>query len=173
MPTSCWLPVRSRRSSRQYYKENSELVKKKRKEFWEQNKDDCKASVKKYSQTERGKQVRRHSHRLRKARLKSVLYSGWTPEDLENRFAEFGDRCAYCNQLHEAMQADHFIPLASGGSHVIGNIVPACPSCNFSKNERDPYLWFVSTPFFSKKRWKLILKVLGKTEQNYNQIPFL
>ena len=60
-----------------------------------------------------------------------------------------------------------------GGSHVLSNLVPACATCNGSKGDRDPYVWFSEQPFFSQKRWKRLLKLVGKTQENYNQIPLL
>lgn len=41
--------------------------------------------------------------------------------------------CAYCGNQPEVVQMDHVIPLARGGRHAIGNVLPACPSCNHSK----------------------------------------
>lgn len=43
-----------------------------------------------------------------------------------------GGRCFYCGAA-EATTADHIVPLALGGSNAIGNIAPACPTCNSSK----------------------------------------
>lgn len=41
--------------------------------------------------------------------------------------------CAYC-QIESATEQDHVIPLSRGGRHAIGNVLPACRSCNASKN---------------------------------------
>lgn len=43
-------------------------------------------------------------------------------------------RCFYCGNL--GGEVDHVIPLTRGGSHSIGNLVPACRTCNSSKNNR-------------------------------------
>jgi 5-methylcytosine-specific restriction endonuclease McrA len=43
----------------------------------------------------------------------------------------FGGRCAYCER--PATSQDHVVPLSRGGRHTIGNVVPACGSCNSSK----------------------------------------
>ena len=51
----------------------------------------------------------------------------------------FGQKCAYCLGKFEVM--DHFIPVTSGGRFVIGNILPACKSCNSSKLNRNSYKW--------------------------------
>jgi len=41
--------------------------------------------------------------------------------------------CAYCGETGIALQPDHRVPLARGGSNAIDNILPACPSCNQRK----------------------------------------
>jgi hypothetical protein len=42
--------------------------------------------------------------------------------------------CAYCGDQPETIHMDHVIPLARGGRHAIGNVLPACPTCNHSKS---------------------------------------
>jgi 5-methylcytosine-specific restriction endonuclease McrA len=49
------------------------------------------------------------------------------------KLQEFGHRCAYCGTEGADFHRDHLVPLVDGGSNSIGNIVPACPSCNLSK----------------------------------------
>jgi 5-methylcytosine-specific restriction endonuclease McrA len=68
---------------------------------------------------------------------------------------------------------DHFVPLAAGGSHVESNLVPCCGKCNSSKCDRDAIDWFRSKPFWSKKQESNVLRHLGKTLKNYNQVPLL
>ena len=43
--------------------------------------------------------------------------------------------CAYCNATRK-MTLDHVVPIFRGGSHSIGNLVPACGNCNFSKGKK-------------------------------------
>ena len=47
--------------------------------------------------------------------------------------------CAYCNAA--AVEVDHFIPRALGGSDSWDNLVPSCRSCNASKNAHHPKDW--------------------------------
>jgi hypothetical protein len=42
--------------------------------------------------------------------------------------------CAYCGCRPEVIQMDHVIPLARGGRHAVGNVLPVCPTCNHSKS---------------------------------------
>jgi hypothetical protein len=51
----------------------------------------------------------------------------------------FEYKCAYCGQSVRDLrgyQLDHAIPRALGGHNVAENLIPACPSCNFSKGKR-------------------------------------
>lgn len=41
---------------------------------------------------------------------------------------------------------DHIIPVIRGGNHSIGNLTPACASCNASKNHRTVMEWRLSKP---------------------------
>jgi 5-methylcytosine-specific restriction endonuclease McrA len=50
-----------------------------------------------------------------------------------------GAPCNYCGK--PATEADHYKPISRGGLHCRDNIVPACKSCNCSKNARDPEKW--------------------------------
>lgn len=49
-------------------------------------------------------------------------------------------RCAYCGAAEDLTQ-DHVVPLVKGGRHAPANIVPACRSCNSSKNARLLAVW--------------------------------
>jgi len=43
--------------------------------------------------------------------------------------------CAYCGE-RKPLTRDHVIPLSRGGRNAIGNLVPACGSCNYSKGQK-------------------------------------
>jgi 5-methylcytosine-specific restriction endonuclease McrA len=53
-------------------------------------------------------------------------------EQINDLFALYEGRCAYC-RVNKATTIDHVKPLARGGKHTIGNLLPACVSCNCSK----------------------------------------
>lgn len=48
--------------------------------------------------------------------------------------------CFYCGSS-DNIQIDHVIPISKGGRHSIGNIVPACRSCNASKCDKYLIEW--------------------------------
>lgn len=60
--------------------------------------------------------------------------------------AWFGDACAYCNAGGVNLTKDHAIAMnmQSLGEHVIGNLVPACRSCNQAKAGKDFDDWLLA-----------------------------
>jgi len=43
--------------------------------------------------------------------------------------------CTYCGSS-DKIEIDHIVPLSKGGRHSIGNLTPACRSCNGSKGNK-------------------------------------
>lgn len=107
---------------------------------------------------------------LRRARIRNNHTFNY---ELNEVFKKFDGKCAYCCQKTENLTVDHFIPISLGRPDTLLNVLPACSPCNSSKNNRDPLKWYKSQPFYSKLRLSKILRVLGKTEANYNQLPLL
>lgn len=82
--------------------------------------------------------LRRARARKRRAALAGAAIDGHTAEELAESWAERGlYACVYCGDSPE--HVDHFVPLTLGGSHSIGNLVPACSGCNLRKGGRDPW----------------------------------
>jgi 5-methylcytosine-specific restriction endonuclease McrA len=92
--------------------------------------------------------------------------------DIDARFADFNSQCAFCGSSNQLI-IEHFIPRSKGGPHAIGNILPACHSCNMSKFNHDPEEWYRSRSYFSETRWRKILRVLGKAKDGIHQLPLL
>jgi hypothetical protein len=73
----------------------------------------------------------------------------------------FNYRCAYCGELYEEYvknkkQDFHKEHNINNGSNRLDNCVPACGSCNSSKNNRDFEKWYKSKEFFDISRyWKI------------------
>lgn len=98
--------------------------------------------------------------RRRKQRVKE-LPATLTVEQWLNAVNAFENKCAYCSVEPEQLQQEHFIPVADGGYYTAGNIIPVCPQCNGSKNNRDFFDWYPRQPFYSKERERKILNYLG------------
>lgn len=54
---------------------------------------------------------------------------------------EFGRRCAFCRETANAenrgIVPDHLVPVVDYGELVLGNVVPACQTCNDSRGKQD------------------------------------
>jgi HNH endonuclease len=106
--------------------------------------------------------------RIRRFKKKATCSVKYTLKQVRERFCDFDNCCAYCNSMNK-LTIDHFIALAVSGVDCLGNIVPACSSCNSSKQHSDPLRWYQKQEFYSEKRWKRILAILGRTD--YRQMP--
>lgn len=49
--------------------------------------------------------------------------------------------CAYCGAEGVALQKDCVLPISRGGRYTLGNVVPACASCNASKCNAEVTSW--------------------------------
>ncbi len=58
------------------------------------------------------------------------------------------------------MQIEHVVAISKNGAHDIGNIVPACMSCNFSKRSKPMEGWYKNQSFFSELRLRKIQNAL-------------
>lgn len=111
-------------------------------------------------------------HNRRRTRLKKVHKSFYTATELKSRLELFKDVCCYCGKkLDGKGTVDHFIPIAAGGSDVLGNLVLCCQSCNSSKQDTDVLVWLKRQSFYSPKRWNQLLKLLRASESTLNQLP--
>ena len=82
----------------------------------------------------------------------------------------FGGECAYCGgtpRKGQRLTRDHLEPFSKGGKTTADNIVPACPSCNSSKGDKEWRAWYMAQAFFSQDRmnkifkWRTILRSIG------------
>lgn len=126
--------------SKMYYQNNKKIIDKKQ-NLWKQRNIDKVRAI-----------ARRHSAR-RRARQKplvpvtrlcvSLLRLNWQ------------NRCAYCGK-QKALTDDHVLPVVLGGLDELGNLVPACGSCNSSKQHKPVESWYRAQTFFTKARWRKI-----------------
>lgn len=67
----------------------------------------------------------------------------FSSKDWFRLYHRFNKLCAYCGS-RPATTIDHVIPVAKGGSGYIGNILPACVTCNSSKQDKTLYEWRIN-----------------------------
>jgi 5-methylcytosine-specific restriction endonuclease McrA len=104
----------------------------------------------------------RQKSKRRKATIRNSIGIQLTGKQVRARFAQFGHRCAYCGERGE-LHIEHVIPISQGGTHTLGNVIPACPACNFSKTTHEVEAWYRAQPFFTEQRWRKICRVLTWT----------
>jgi 5-methylcytosine-specific restriction endonuclease McrA len=92
--------------------------------------------------------------------------------DIDARFAEFGDRCAFCGSA-DRLTLEHVVARSKGGPHAIGNILPSCYRCNMSKTSHDAETWYRAQPFFTEARWRKICRVLEWKRSSVGQLALL
>jgi 5-methylcytosine-specific restriction endonuclease McrA len=80
-------------------------------------------------------EVGRATSRRRRARKKAAPICDFTAAQWRALCKAVDYRCAYCGQkfLLRELTQDHITPLSKGGNHTLGNIIPACASCNSRK----------------------------------------
>jgi 5-methylcytosine-specific restriction endonuclease McrA len=114
----------------------------------------------------------RQKSKRRKAQMRDSVAIQITGKQIRARFADFNHRCAYCG-VDGNLHIEHAVPISRGGTHAIGNIVPACKDCNFSKRDHDAEQWYREQPFYSELRWRKICRVLGWSRSSVGQMALL
>lgn len=126
------------RKDREYHWNNRETILAKNRERYRQNPEKYKMwATKRY-------------HRVRELPF-TLTEAEWG--SIRNKF---GERCAYCGQTGP-LHKEHFIPVARGGGFVYENILPACPTCNLSKRDREFHEWYRQQHFYCRSREQTVL----------------
>jgi 5-methylcytosine-specific restriction endonuclease McrA len=58
--------------------------------------------------------------------------TGVSSKEWVRMLRRYRHRCAYCGS-DGPIHMEHVIPVSRGGRHAIGNVLPACETCNLSK----------------------------------------
>lgn len=89
----------------------------------------------------------RDQHRLRQGertrRRREAIEGTVSTRDWNRVLWRANGRCHYCGKACEKLTVDHVLPLSRGGMHTIGNLAPACPSCNYQKHNKTVMEWRV------------------------------
>jgi 5-methylcytosine-specific restriction endonuclease McrA len=70
-------------------------------------------------------------------------------EEVKTRF---GGACAYCDSKPPVLTLDHIVAKSKGGFDVRSNLVGVCRRCNKSKQSRELWEWWQSSPWWSEER---------------------
>jgi 5-methylcytosine-specific restriction endonuclease McrA len=106
-------------NSRRFYKKNKHKSK------------SCAASTKAYLDKHPG--LRSHYISSYRARKRSNGVYQITKSEIKGLLSR---PCFYCGCVNKKITLDHVLPISRGGRHSIGNLVPACYSCNSSKGAK-------------------------------------
>lgn len=129
--------VQLKASALEYRKARREEINLKAAAYRDSNREKINASVAEYRHSNPDKILERN--RRRRARLAGNRSFAVTQRDIQRLVERHDGRCVYCHEkFNESspMNLDHVIPVALGGGHGIGNLVPACESCNCSKGAK-------------------------------------
>jgi 5-methylcytosine-specific restriction endonuclease McrA len=102
----------------------------------EANPDKYRRRLADYNATEAGRQNRHLRKLRRRAREFDAEMCVVTAADWQRLLDQYRHCCAYCGASDRPLTREHIIPLARGGRHSIGNLLPVCGSCNYSKADR-------------------------------------
>jgi 5-methylcytosine-specific restriction endonuclease McrA len=114
----------------------------------------------------------RQKSKRRKAQMRDSVAIQVKGREIRARFAQFDHRCAYCGADGD-LHIEHVVPISKGGPHSIGNIIPACKDCNFSKRDSEVESWYRRQHFYSDLRWRKICRVLGWQRSSVGQLALL
>ena len=77
----------------------------------------------------------------RRRRRVALADNDLTAPEWADLVAAWGGSCAYCGTTTPELQRDCVLPISRGGRYTLGNVVPACASCNASKHNDEVTGW--------------------------------
>lgn len=152
--------------NKQWHQENKEHRKQCKQQWHQENKEHCLQYAKQWRKLNKDKVA---IYDARRRTLKKQLPSTLISKQWKGIKEEFNNQCAYCGE-QLPLEQDHFIALSKGGEYTHNNIIPACKSCNSSKNNKDFFEWYPQQESYSKEREKKILGFLNYVEDDKQQL---
>lgn len=107
-----------------------------------------------------------------KKALLSVLLQKFSEKDAFTIALEkFGKECIYCGDKNAILQPDLLWPAEIGGHLIPGNVVPACPSCNSERGNKNWKEYIMQSKRVTSKRTEnqieeLILRISEYMKSN-------
>ena len=134
----------------------------------EENKNIVNLRTKKWKalNPERKSALDRKATHKRRSMIRGLVYT-FTPNHWQQCLTHFNHQCAYCGST-ESLEQEHVIPVSRGGHYTPDNIIPACRSCNASKNNKIMQDWFTQHENYSVERMANILKYVQKNKTEVN-----
>lgn len=115
--------------------------------YYQRHKERIKANVVAWQEANHNFVLLSRQARNGRRRSREAQATGnWTPEQFRELCEAVDWHCAYCHGRFDKLTPDHITPLARGGDNDITNIVPACGSCNYSKQDKTPLEFLTRFP---------------------------
>ena len=167
--------VRLKEYFKEYYKNNRCKIMKSTKEYQENNKEKVREYKKEYRNRDKTKNMMKEYLKEYKKNNKDkmIFYSSqrralragnggsYTQEQRTEMLEYFNYKCAYTGKcIENNLHVDHITPVTKGGSNYIYNLVPATPSANMSKGNKDMEEWYREQPYFSEDRLNKIYEYM-------------
>lgn len=87
--------------------------------------------------------------------------------------AQFRNVCyVYTTTSCLPLVREHFIAMNNRGGYIKENILPACESCNSSKNDNLFEDWYPKYKFYNKERESIILEYINSNKENTIPLAF-
>ncbi len=131
-------PERFREYDRRKYTKHREKILAEMRERYARNPEPAKKRSLAYSAA--NPDVGRRALHKRRALARANGVFKVTNRDYRRLLQRHDHKCFYCGKSGD-LTIDHIIPLARGGRQSIGNLIPACTSCNCSKKSRTIMEW--------------------------------
>lgn len=148
--------------SEKHYQKNREEILEYSRKYYKENREYHLEFMKKYSLE--NPEVDRLKVQRRRARIAQLPYT-LTVREWEEALEYFNNECAYCGVQENNLQQEHVIPVIKGGGYTQDNIIPACGTCNASKNARDLEEWYVSYEHYDEDRLNKVLDYVKNMEE--------
>lgn len=123
-----------RKQNREWKRLNKEKVNANNRAYKERHRESIRSYRSAYKKA--NPEANRASVARRRQRLKVSMDSFDISISVEYRKAIANDPCFYCGNIDCEREADHFFPLAKGGTDHWWNLVNSCKICNTTKNAR-------------------------------------
>ena len=170
----------------QYYHTNRETALARQKQYAEENKERVLANKRRYHQENRNVLLQKkrqrylndkprinaknnqwrhdNQHKMRvygyrRMARKLALPNDFTIEQSSQCYSYWQQHCVYCGNSNN-LTLDHYIPLNAKDcpGTIAKNMVPACQSCNCSKQDSDPIEWLIRR--FGEDQAELIIEAI-------------